>query len=145
MKQKGQGALEYLLLIGGAIIVAVVVVTLLLNLGSTGGANANSTSMGAVAAQLAATAGNAAPNCNDVSRALQGTTALTVRYIWNNNQCWQILGNYPACTATATDAATNTACCETPNPANPGPAGCFRDTDAAVTNTGVNSYVMIPG
>ncbi len=137
MKQKGQGALEYLLLIGGAIIVAVVVVTLLLNLGSTGGANANATSMGAVAAQLAATAGNPAPNCNDISGALEGPTALTVRHIWNNNQCWQILGTYPACTATTTGAATAAACCVTGG-------SCLRDIDAG-TNTNNNSYVMIPG
>ena len=37
---KGQGALEYLLLIGGAIIVAVIVITLLMSLGGGGGASA---------------------------------------------------------------------------------------------------------
>lgn len=38
MNSKGQGALEYLLLIGGAVLVAVVVIVLLLGLGkSTGG------------------------------------------------------------------------------------------------------------
>ena len=32
MNRKGQGALEYLLLIGGAVLVAVIVITLLLNI-----------------------------------------------------------------------------------------------------------------
>lgn len=37
MNKKGQGALEYLLLIGGAILVAVVVITILSGIGSQGG------------------------------------------------------------------------------------------------------------
>ena len=36
MEKKGQGALEYLLLIGGAVLVAVIVITLLLQITSTG-------------------------------------------------------------------------------------------------------------
>lgn len=38
MNKKGQGALEYLLLIGGAILVAVVVITILSGIGTQGGA-----------------------------------------------------------------------------------------------------------
>ena len=40
MEHKGQGALEYLLLIGGAILVAVIVIALIVGLGGTGGAEA---------------------------------------------------------------------------------------------------------
>ena len=36
MDNKAQGALEYLLLIGGAVVVAVIVITLLLTLGGQG-------------------------------------------------------------------------------------------------------------
>ncbi|HLC92198.1 MAG TPA: class III signal peptide-containing protein [archaeon] len=100
MNVKGQGALEYLLLIGGAIVVAVVVVTLLLNLGSTGGANAGSSSMGSIGAQYAATAGNSPPTCNDVTPST--TAANADNWIFNNNtkECWAISGSYPNCTAT---------------------------------------------
>jgi len=41
MEYKGQGALEYLLLIGGAILVAVIVIALIVGLGSSGGTEAS--------------------------------------------------------------------------------------------------------
>ena len=37
MQKKGQGALEYLLLIGGAVLVAVIVISVISGLGSSGG------------------------------------------------------------------------------------------------------------
>ncbi len=40
MERKGQGALEYLLLIGGAILVAVIVISILVGLGGSGGVEA---------------------------------------------------------------------------------------------------------
>jgi len=43
MDRKGQGALEYLLLIGGAVLVAVIVITLLLQITSTGEASTTAT------------------------------------------------------------------------------------------------------
>jgi len=45
--QKGQGALEYLLLIGGAVLIAVIVITLLLGIVEQGGADTTATSTGA--------------------------------------------------------------------------------------------------
>ncbi|MFH1224476.1 MAG: class III signal peptide-containing protein [Candidatus Diapherotrites archaeon] len=41
MDEKGQGALEYLLLIGGAVLVAVVVIVLILGLGHSTGNEVN--------------------------------------------------------------------------------------------------------
>ena len=41
MDEKGQGALEYLLLIGGAVLVAVVVIVLILQLGKGTGGQVN--------------------------------------------------------------------------------------------------------
>ena len=43
MEKKGQGALEYLLLIGGAVLVAVIVITLLLNITETAGESTETT------------------------------------------------------------------------------------------------------
>jgi len=43
MDRKGQGALEYLLLIGGAVLVAVIVITLLLQITSQGEADTTAT------------------------------------------------------------------------------------------------------
>jgi|SRR3989344_879836 len=43
MERKGQGALEYLLLIGGAILVAVIVIALIVGLGGTNAGEANKT------------------------------------------------------------------------------------------------------
>ena len=57
--KKGQGALEYLLLIGGAIVVAVIVVTLLLGVGSSGSPPAELGAATALCRQVNATAGTA--------------------------------------------------------------------------------------
>src|SRR3989344_4716276 len=110
MNKRGQGALEYLLLIGGAIVVAVVVVTLLLNLGSRGGGTAGATSMGAISSQYAATAGNATPVCTDVTTSSAANNA--DNFIWNatTSECWAISGTYPSCTATKAVATTDDAC-----------------------------------
>lgn len=50
INKKGQGALEYLLLIGGAILVAVVVITILSGIGGSGGAQAELNSVSALCA-----------------------------------------------------------------------------------------------
>ena len=41
MDNKGQGALEYLLLLGGAVLIAAVVISLLFNIGTAANAEAN--------------------------------------------------------------------------------------------------------
>ena len=50
MNKKGQGALEYLLLIGGAILVAVVVITILSQVGSSSGSQTEINSVTAICA-----------------------------------------------------------------------------------------------
>ena len=51
MERKGQGALEYLLLIGGAILVAVIVISILVGLGSGGGVEATRAAANALCAK----------------------------------------------------------------------------------------------
>jgi len=51
MDKKGQGALEYLLLIGGAVLVAVIVITLLLGITDTGATETNTTVMAGLCRQ----------------------------------------------------------------------------------------------
>lgn len=48
MDEKGQGALEYLLLIGGAVLVAVIVIVLLVSLSGSMGNAANNTTEKAI-------------------------------------------------------------------------------------------------
>ena len=55
MEKQGQGALEYLLLIGGAILVAVIVISILVGLGGTGGAEAEYSALEAQCAKYPAT------------------------------------------------------------------------------------------
>ena len=115
MNKKGQGALEYLLLIGGAIVVAVVVVTLLLNLGSAGSGSTDATTMGVICSQKAAISGATPSACNNVNS--QGATTA---YIWDSKsgRCWQCGGTYSAsCSATKQAATTSGFCCSTPGPA----------------------------
>ncbi|HLC92199.1 MAG TPA: hypothetical protein VJH23_00665 [archaeon] len=104
--------------------------TLLLNLGSTGGANAGSSSMGAICAQYASTAGNATKTCSDVSSGA-GQSA----YMWNNTtkQCWICGGTYSACTATKDplNATVPGNCCLNP------PGCTLNDADP------VQAYVQI--
>ena len=61
MERKGQGALEYLLLIGGAVLVAVIVIVLLSQLGGGGGASTYENQMNAVCAS------KAQPSCDTAS------------------------------------------------------------------------------
>ena len=58
MQKQGQGALEYLLLIGGAILVAVIVISILVGLGGTGTDQATQAAADALCAQKPANAAN---------------------------------------------------------------------------------------
>ncbi|HIH10244.1 MAG TPA: class III signal peptide-containing protein [Candidatus Diapherotrites archaeon] len=127
MHNKGQGALEYLLLIGGAIVVAVIVVTLLLGVGTTTGGTTNATSMAATATNLAATAGNSTASCYDLTNdATTGVSGTPQSHIFNNttSQCWKIAGTYPSCNATLQTATTAVTCCTTG-------AGCAENSATA--------------
>ncbi|MCR4369034.1 MAG: class III signal peptide-containing protein [archaeon] len=86
MAEKGQGALEYLLLIGGAVLVAVIVITLLLNIANQGQTQTGDTSAAALCRQQNALAGTAN------GAACTGTVPL-------GNDTYNCGGTYPNCTA----------------------------------------------
>ncbi len=128
MNTKGQGALEYLLLIGGAVVVAAIVVIILLQLGGTSGTATTATTMSSTATQLA-TLANSTPNCGD----LVGDSGISSAYMWNSKDktCWISSGTHPNCTATKTSATTETTCCSAG-------AGC-----SATANSGAQRYTLI--
>lgn len=102
---KGQGALEYLLLIGGAVVVAAIVVVLLINLTQSGNSSTENRAISAICTRMAATAGTAGGAiCTDVS---QGSNAATA-YIWitRTGTCWQCTGTYPTCSSTKVGVVT---------------------------------------
>lgn len=105
MHNKGQGALEYLLLIGGAIVVAAIVIVLVTNAASQSGTTAEQGQMSSVCNNRAATAGNPAPICDDLSSVgdLDTGTLWDAKQqnIWNSktNTCWNCAGTYPSCGA----------------------------------------------
>ncbi len=65
MNKKGQGALEYLLLIGGAVLVAVIVIVLLLSIMSTGEKETAETTAAGLCSTKAAAQG--ITNCTDIT------------------------------------------------------------------------------
>ena len=106
--EKGQGALEYLLLIGGAVLVAAIVIVLLLNINATGTTSTTNTAMSAAAVNLAAvTTGK----CTDF--VADSPDAIVSGFMWNprDNTCWLSSGTYPSCTAAKQTATVMTACC----------------------------------
>ena len=86
MDKKGQGALEYLLLIGGAVLIAVIVITLLLGIGQSGTAQTADNTAAALCTNNAALAN---PQACGGTVTVQSTT-------------YNCAGPYPNCTATAT-------------------------------------------
>lgn len=105
-QRKGQGALEYLLLIGGAVVVAAVVVVLILNLGATSTSSTGLQAVGAICSQKAAI-----NNDCDSNASAGGTGAAwsTLRVVWYNGTCYSCQGTTPACTAT-TNSGTQAQC-----------------------------------
>ncbi|MFH1391367.1 MAG: class III signal peptide-containing protein [Candidatus Diapherotrites archaeon] len=85
LDKKGQGALEYLLLIGGAVLVAVIVITLLLSIADTGGTQTGLSAATSLCTQQAALAN---------PRACGGTVLV-------DQITYTCGGTYPNCTATA--------------------------------------------
>ena len=85
MNTKGQGALEYLLLIGGAVLVAVIVITLLLGITSEGQSSTELSTATTLCKNNAVTANPQTPSCTGIINI--GTNAY--------NCC----GNYPSCIA----------------------------------------------
>ena len=95
MENKGQGALEYLLLIGGAVLVAVIVITLLLGITDTGTSSTGLSTVAALCKQQAelrsATTGTD-PVCSTVTVAYEGNT-------------YSCTGTTPNCTCNVLDTA----------------------------------------
>ncbi len=114
MDKKGQGALEYLLLIGGAIVVAVVVVTLLLNLGSTGGGTSSGAAAGSICSQKAVAFANTYGRAGDCDENGLGTAAAPfaqdARRVWVD-KCYVCTGAYPACNATVSTGTWTAGTC----------------------------------
>ncbi|MCR4335725.1 MAG: class III signal peptide-containing protein [archaeon] len=86
MDKKGQGALEYLLLIGGAVLVAVIVITLLLSIADTGQDETSQSTAAALCRTNAIQANASTPVC-------AGTTTV-------NGTTYTCGGTFPNCTAT---------------------------------------------
>lgn len=85
MDKKGQGALEYLLLIGGAVLVAVIVVVLLLNITHAGTNTTTTVAGGALCTQLSAAAGAGTGDACSGTVTIEGTA-------------YTCTGTYPDCT-----------------------------------------------
>ncbi|HZX34486.1 MAG TPA: class III signal peptide-containing protein [archaeon] len=92
MERKGQGALEYLLLIGGAVLIAVIVITLLLGVGGSSEEQTGVSTASSLCAQAAGLDGS--KNC---SIEADGTTARVVPIGNDNYDC---SGAYPNCVGT---------------------------------------------
>lgn len=90
MENKGQGALEYLLLIGGAVLVAVIVITLLLGITNTGGTTTSNTAAVALCKQKTVTDNSSIANGD-----LCSTGTITI-----SSTDYTCGGTYPNCTAT---------------------------------------------
>ncbi len=87
MEKKGQGALEYLLLIGGAVLVAVIVITLLLGITNTGTGQTSNTAAAALCTQKMA-----------LTNPANGTACTGTIII--STKTYTCGGLYPNCTAT---------------------------------------------
>ncbi|MEM4390333.1 MAG: class III signal peptide-containing protein [Candidatus Diapherotrites archaeon] len=112
---KGQGALEYLLLIGGAVVVAAVVIVLLLGSGSTSANDTESISIKSLCNQKTGLQKQAVPDCdcNALNGSCVGQPGINGRIIWFNNSCYHCQGTYPNCIASKIS--------KIPDPDGPGP------------------------
>ncbi len=97
MREKGQGALEYLLLIGGAIVVAVIVVTLLLGVSAPAQGQTASASASSLCSQKAALVNN---DCdfNGIGSG-DGAAGDSLRVVLIGTDCYACAGNFPQCSA----------------------------------------------
>ena len=95
MNKKGQGALEYLLLIGGAVLVAVIVIVLLLGVTNTGKKSTAETTAGAICRDRVAL-GGATATCTTVT---SGAVTTAIAPIKVENYTCTCSGTYPNCVA----------------------------------------------
>jgi uncharacterized protein (UPF0333 family) len=93
MNTKAQGALEYLLLIGGAVVVAAIAVIILLNISETSSKSTEITQKASICTRFSALDG--LNNCQ-----VKNQAGLNTNYIWEvqTKKCWKCVGTYPNCT-----------------------------------------------
>ena len=107
---KGQGALEYLLLIGGAVLVAAIVIVLLLNLGTSNTGTSEAQFIATSAAQIATQQGT--NSCTDLV-----SGSVDSAYVWytKSNSCYLMSGTFANCMATKQTTVTQSInCCSVP-------------------------------
>ena len=106
LNQKGQGALEYLLLIGGAVLVAAIVIVLLLNLGTSNTGTSEAQFVEVAAAQIATQQGT--NSCTDLV-----SGSVDSAYVWytKSNSCYLMSGTFANCIATKGAQTVATSCC----------------------------------
>ncbi|VVC00850.1 Class III signal peptide [uncultured archaeon] len=102
--EKGQGALEYLLLIGGAVLVAAVVIVLLLGINQQSGAQTGITTAGSLCMQDAGVNNTGtASDTNKCGDKVLGSSpenrAADQRQITISGKTYNCVGNFPNCTA----------------------------------------------
>ncbi|MEM4257040.1 MAG: hypothetical protein QXD98_01640 [Candidatus Diapherotrites archaeon] len=95
--KKSQGALEYLLLIGGGVVLAATVIALILGNSSTQSGMADKSHATQLCA-LKATQAKTPPSCSIV-KVIPGAADISHIYVKNTKTCWQCTGNYPKCIA----------------------------------------------
>jgi len=105
MNTKAQGALEYLLLIGGAVVVAAIAVIILLNISGTTSKSAEITQKASICTRLSALDGLS--NCQ-----VKNQIGMTINYIWEEktDKCWKCGGVYPQCTVDSLEIYTLSDC-----------------------------------
>ena len=100
MERKGQGALEYLLLIGGAVLIAVIVITLLLGLGGTSQGDTELTAAQGICNQKMSTLKLTDPNAGDECSVLTSGASLQI-----GSNLYNCTDQYPNCSAEKASAA----------------------------------------
>ncbi len=98
---KGQGALEYLLLIGGAVLVAAIVIVLLLGINQSSGGTTSATSAATLCTQKLGAKGTTTAGlaCNDSTNGITGAARPCL-----GGYYYDCGGTYPSCTGTKTSA-----------------------------------------
>ena len=114
-KTSGQGSLEYLLLVAGAVLVSAIVIVLLLNLNSSSSGQANSSTLASLCINSATanwkegTVGLDRCIDKDGSTVGLGTNSIEQRKVWLS-KCYNCTGVYPRCVAGTTTTDTQANC-----------------------------------
>jgi len=87
MNKKGQGALEYLLLIGGAVLIAAIVLTIMTNLSAGGQAGAEQSTYQTLCGQKLNQNLCDNPGTIEYDSDGDGVDDVTINCAWQNNTC----------------------------------------------------------